>query len=147
MRAVLQRVSEASVSIDGKIFSRIGRGLLVYLGIHRDDTLKDSEWIRKKVIQARIFENEQGKLSLSVKDVGGEILVISQITLYGDMKKGNRPDMSVTMPPAQAKELYEDFVLKIEAESALVIHKGQFAARMDIRSVNAGPITLTLDSC
>jgi len=146
LRAVIQRVHEASVAIDGQTVSSIGKGLLVYLGLHQADTQEDSNWMIKKVLQARVFENGEGKMSLSVADAGGEILVVSQITLYGDMRKGNRPDMTVSMKAAPARDFYAGFMEKLRAATPLKVADGRFAAMMDVHSVNDGPITVILDS-
>jgi len=146
MRVVLQRVKEASVRIDGALFSKIGHGLLIFLGLHRDDTDGDAEWIIKKIVQARIFQNPEGKMSHSVVDIGGEILVVSQVTLYGDLLKGNRPDMGLSMKPSEARPFYEGFVEKLKTASALKVATGQFAALMDVQLQNDGPVTLILDS-
>lgn len=146
MRALIQRVNEASVTIDGKVFSSIGRGLLVYLGVHREDGERDLDWVAKKILGARIFENDQGKMSESVRDTQGELLVISQITLYGDMTRGNRPDMGMNMKPPAAEDLYERLLSKLKDLSGLKVEKGGFGASMHIRSVNDGPVTVWLDS-
>ncbi len=146
MRALVQRVNEARVLVDGKEWARVGRGLLVYLGIHERDTDKEADWIVKRIIQARVFDNEGGRMTHSVVDIRGEILVVSQITLYGDFDKGNRPDMSSSMKPREAKELYERFISKLKDVSGLEVKEGQFGARMNIESVNHGPVTLLIEA-
>ena len=146
MRALMQRVNEARVLVDGEEWAKIGRGLLVYLGIHEKDTDKEAEWIVKKLLQARVFDDAGGRMTHSVVDIHGEILVVSQITLYGDFSKGNRPDMSSSMRPREAEELYKKFISKLKEASGLEVKKGQFGARMDIQSVNHGPVTLLIEA-
>src|SRR6185295_2990176 len=113
MRALLQRVSSASVTVDGKVTGQIDRGLLVLLGIRKDDTPADGEWTAKKILQARIFEDDAGKMNRSVVDIAGGLLVVSQFTLYGDLSKGTRPSFSDSMPGEQAKAFYADWVAKL----------------------------------
>ncbi|MBN1688266.1 MAG: D-tyrosyl-tRNA(Tyr) deacylase [Candidatus Omnitrophica bacterium] len=146
MRAVIQRVKEASVTIEGKVYDTIGPGLLVYLGLREGDTSEDASWMRKKIMMARVFGDEHGKMGRSVQDIQGEILLISQITLYGEMRKGNRPDMTVSMKPQEAKDFFEQFVKQLSEESKLPVKQGQFGASMEIHSTNDGPVTLILDS-
>lgn len=143
---MLQRVDEASVIIDGKAFSSIRTGLLVYLGIHRSDTDREAGWIRRKILQARVFPDAGGKMGVSVSESGGEILVVSQITLYGSLAGGNRPDMGENMAPGDARIFFESFVRKLAQESGLVVRQGQFGTLMDICSVNHGPVTLWVES-
>jgi len=142
----MQRVNEARVLVDGEEWAKIGRGLLVYLGIHEKDTDKEAEWIVKKLLQARVFDDAGGRMTHSVVDIHGEILVVSQITLYGDFSKGNRPDMSSSMRPREAEELYKKFISKLKEASGLEVKEGQFGARMDIQSVNHGPVTLLIEA-
>ncbi|MCM8775846.1 MAG: D-aminoacyl-tRNA deacylase [Candidatus Omnitrophica bacterium] len=146
MRAVLQRVDRAVVFVEGREHAAIGRGLLVYLGIHREDTEKDSDWMIYKILQARIFADESGKMAKSILEVRGELMIVSQITLYGDLLKGNRPDMILNMKLPEAKSFYELFLEKLKASCPLKIHSGVFGADMDILSTNDGPITLVIDS-
>ena len=146
MRALLQRVSSASVTVDGQIVGQIGRGLLVLLGIHKDDTASDGERIAKKILQARIFEDDAGKMNLCVSDIKGELLIISQFTLYGDLSKGTRPSFSDSMPGEAARAFYADWVTKLRAQCPLKIEEGRFAATMQVSLVNEGPVTLMLDS-
>ncbi|MDD5217809.1 MAG: D-aminoacyl-tRNA deacylase [Candidatus Omnitrophica bacterium] len=146
MRALIQRVSEASVTIDEKQIASIGRGILVYLGVHQKDTGKDCEWVIKRTMQARIFENANGKFDQSVADIRGEILVVSEMTLYGDLRHGNRPDMIANMKPAEARVFFENFVLRLQSVSGLKVEKGEFGAHMKVRSVNDGPVTVMVDS-
>jgi len=146
MRAVIQRVREASVTIDGRVFSSIGRGILVYLGLHEGDGEPDFKWMIRKVPMARIFENEQGKLSHSVLEIRGEILMVSQFTLLGTLWQGNRPDMTQSMNPENARPLFGRFVETLAASTGLTVRSGQFGASMQVSSVNDGPVTLMLDS-
>jgi len=146
MRALLQRVSSAGVSVDGQAVGQIGRGLLVLLGIHKDDAAADGEWIAKKILQARIFEDDAGKMNLSVSDIKAELLIVSQFTLYGDLSKGTRPSFSDSMPGDLARAAYAEWVLKLRSQCALKIEEGRFAATMKVSLVNEGPVTLLLDS-
>jgi D-tyrosyl-tRNA(Tyr) deacylase len=148
MRALLQRVSSATVSIDdGQITGSISRGLLVLVAIHKDDTLAaDGQWIASKILQARIFEDPAGKMNLSVTDVVGELLVVSQFTLYGDLRKGTRPSYSDAMPPDPARAFYHQWLELLRGMTPLKIAQGRFAAKMQVALVNDGPVTLMLDS-
>lgn len=145
MRAVLQRVREASVSVEGREVGRIGPGLLALLGVHREDTDQDLEWMVQKVPNLRIFEDEAGKMNRSLVDVGGGLLVVSQFTLYGDAAKGRRPNFMDAMAPEPAAALIERLVERYRA-TGLTVATGQFRAMMDVALVNAGPVTLVLDS-
>ena len=145
MRAVVQRVSRASVTVDGTVNGSIGRGLLVFLGVGREDAQKDIDFITDKITNLRIFECHEGKMNLSVKDIGGSILLISQFTLYGDCRKGWRPDFTAAGPPDKANQLYEQTIASIK-EKGVPVETGVFAAHMDIDSINDGPVTLILDS-
>jgi D-aminoacyl-tRNA deacylase len=146
MRAVLQRVSSASVTVEGKITGQIERGLLVLLGIHKLDTDADSDWIIRKILATRIFEDDAGKMGRSVIDISGGILVVSQFTLYGDMRKGNRPDFTDSMPGALAKDFYAAWMSKLRQSCTLKVEEGIFAAHMDVQLTNDGPVTILLDS-
>ena len=146
MRAVVQRVSSASVSVEGRLVSSIGAGLLVLLGIHKDDCERDSGWLIKKILNLRIFEDDAGKMGRSVLDISGAILVVSQFTLYGDAKKGNRPDFTASMPGPQAREFYAAWMTKLRAACNLEIKEGVFAAMMSVQLVNEGPVTIVIDS-
>ena len=145
MRVVLQRVTEASVSVDGEIKGQIEKGLLVLLGVGREDTTADADILAKKIAAARTFSDENEKMNLSVKDIEGQLLIISNFTLYGDMKRGSRPSFDPAMPPKEAKELYEYFCNQIKAEG-LPVSTGEFGADMKVSSLNDGPITIFMDS-
>src|SRR5260370_21154877 len=128
MRALLQRVSSAKVSVDGEITGIMGRGLLVFVGIHARDTQEEGAWIIRKILSLRIFEDEQGKMGRSVTDIGGELLLVSQFTLYGDLRKGTRPDFGESMPGERAREFYEQWVRSVRQSCALKIEEGIFGA-------------------
>lgn len=145
MRAVVQRVSEASVSVEGKSVARIGPGLLVLLGVGRGDTEEDAESLAEKVVHLRVFPDEAGQMNRSVLDMGGEVLVVSQFTLYGDCRKGRRPSYADAAPPEEASRLYQGFVSRVQ-ESGLAVQEGVFRAMMDVSLVNRGPVTILLDS-
>ena len=145
MRAVVQRVSEASVSVDGEIVSRIGKGLLILLGVGADDTESDAEYLADKIANLRIFEDEKGKMNLSVLDVGGEAMVVSQFTLYGDCRKGRRPSFTQAARPDKAQALYSYFILRLR-EEGVPTREGVFQAHMKVNLTNEGPVTILLDS-
>ncbi|MBC8377698.1 MAG: D-tyrosyl-tRNA(Tyr) deacylase [Planctomycetes bacterium] len=145
MRAVIQRVSRASVTVDSHITGNIQQGLLVFLGVAKDDTENDISFMAEKVVNLRIFEDADGKMNLSVKDIGGGILLISQFTLFGDCRKGRRPDFTAAGAPETAKLLYEKTITAI-GEKGVPVQTGIFAAHMHIDSINDGPVTLILDS-
>ena len=145
MRAVVQRVSSASVEINTSTAGKIGKGILVLLGVSNQDTEKEVRFMADKVINLRIFPDKEDKMNLSAKDVDGEILVVSQFTLYGDCRKGRRPSYNDAAMPEKAKELYNLFVDTIK-ESGLKIATGEFQAMMQVSLVNDGPVTILLDS-
>ena len=144
MKALIQRVKRASVTIGGELYSKIGKGLLVFLGVEKEDTVENCEKLSQKVLNLRIFEDENDKMNLSVNDVKGEILVVSQFTLCGDCKKGTRPSFDKAAHPDIAVKLYEDFVEKIRA-SGLKTETGKFRAMMDVELVNDGPVTFMVE--
>lgn len=145
MRAVVQRVSEASVTVDEKVFGQIGQGLLVLLGIADSDEAADLEYLLRKIPALRIFEDEAGKMNLSVDDVAGSLLVVSQFTLIADNAKGNRPSFIRAARPEKAIPIYEDFIAKLRA-TGLKVECGIFGAHMKVRLLNDGPVTILLDS-
>ena len=146
MRVVIQRVTSASVTIDGQVKSSIGLGLLVLLGIEVDDTVEDIEWLCGKISKLRIFSDENGNMNLSIADVNGEFLVISQFTLHASTKKGNRPSFLSAARPEQAIPLYEKFLLRLENESGRKVYSGEFGADMKVALLNDGPVTIWMDS-
>lgn len=145
MRAVIQKVSRASVSVDGKIIGEIGKGILILLGISREDTQKEANYLLDKTLNLRIFEDIEDKMNLSLQDIQGELLVVSQFTLYGDARKGRRPSFIKAALPEQANLLYEYFVREAKLKVANVA-TGKFQAMMDVELVNDGPVTILLDS-
>ena len=146
MRAVIQRTSEASVTIEGRVAGRIGRGLLVLLGIEHEDTLEDAAWLAGKIAQMRIFSDLDGKMNHSVLDVGGGVLVVSQFTLHASTKKGNRPSFIRAARPENAVPLYESFIAQVEAHLGQPVRRGIFGADMQVALVNDGPVTIAMDS-
>ena len=146
MRAVIQRVSEASVTIKGDVKAQISSGLVILLGIHSDDTIKDVKWLVNKIIQLRIFSDEDGKMNLSVQNIDGNVLVISQFTLFARTKKGTRPSFIGSAKPAIAIPLYEAFLTQIEEALQKEIGSGEFGADMKVSLVNDGPVTITIDT-
>jgi D-tyrosyl-tRNA(Tyr) deacylase len=145
MRAVVQRVSQASVKVDGEVVGQIERGLLVLLGVTHADTESDAAYLASKIAGLRIFEDDAGKMNLSVTDIGGAVLAVSQFTLYGDVRKGKRPSFDNAARPERARELYERFVAEIRV-LGLRCETGQFQAHMDVSLTNDGPVTILLDS-
>ena len=146
MRVVIQRVRKASVSIDGSINGEIGIGLLILLGIEEADTEEDAQWLSSKINHLRIFNDKDGIMNLSVQDVGGDILVVSQFTLYASTKKGNRPSYIKAAKPETAIPLYELFIKLMEQDLGKPIQTGKFGAMMDISLVNDGPVTILIDT-
>ena len=145
MRAVVQRVKKAKVTVDGEIIGEIGTGLMVLLGVGKEDSEKDLEYLKEKVLNLRIFNDEEGKMNNSLIDIGGELLVVSQFTLYGDARKGKRPGFSDAANPETANFMYEQFI-KSAKESGVKTANGKFGADMDVEFINWGPVTILLDS-
>ena len=145
MRAVLQRVTRAKVTVAGEIVGQIGPGLLVLVGVEQDDTEQDARALAERTISLRIFEDPDGKMNLSVRDINGSVLVVSQFTLLGDCRKGRRPSFIDAAPPERADELYKLYVAAIAAEN-ISTATGKFRAMMEVELVNDGPVTLLLDS-
>ncbi len=145
MRAVVQRVSRAQVAVDGEIVGEVGRGLLVLLGVTHADTEADADYLADKIAGLRVFEDENGKMNLDTAAVGGGILVVSQFTLYGDVRRGKRPSFDAAAKPERARELYEHFVARIRA-AGLPCQTGRFQEMMEVELVNDGPVTILLDS-
>lgn len=146
MRVLIQRVSEASVTIDGSVKSAIGPGLLVLLGIENEDESEDINWLCKKIVQLRIFGDEEGKMNRSVQDINGDILVISQFTLHASTKKGNRPSYIKAARPEVAIPLYENFLDQLSIALGKPVGSGTFGADMKVRLLNDGPVTIWIDS-
>jgi D-tyrosyl-tRNA(Tyr) deacylase len=146
MRSVIQRVSQASVTINGEVKSKISLGLLILLGIEEADTQDDIEWLCSKISKLRIFDDENSIMNLSVQDVDGEIIVVSQFTLHASTKKGNRPSYIKAAKPEIAIPLYEAFVKKLKDESGIIMQTGEFGAMMEIALINDGPVTIVIDS-
>ncbi len=145
MKAVIQRVRSSSVMVDNEISGAIDQGLLVLLGIHQDDTREQLEWMCKKISKLRIFEDDEGKMNLSVQDVGGEILVVSQFTLYANSEKGTRPSFIEAARPEKAEPMYEEMIKWFETNTDLNIQTGEFGAMMNVRLENDGPVTIILE--
>ncbi|MDP9034402.1 MAG: D-aminoacyl-tRNA deacylase [Myxococcota bacterium] len=145
MRAVVQRVLRASVEIDGVEVGAIARGLLAYLGFGRDDTSEDCAWVLAKIVGLRVFEDDAGKMARDVASVGGALLLVSQFTLYGDVRRGRRPSFDGAMAPADAEQAYEAFV-RAARSTRIPVATGRFRAHMRVHSANDGPVTLCIDS-
>ena len=145
MRVVLQRVAHASVTVEEKVIGKIQRGFLLLVGVTHDDTMEDMEYLVRKIVQMRIFEDEEGKLNRSIQDIGGEILSVSQFTLYADTKKGNRPSFSKAAPGDVALEMFEQFNGLLR-DTGVPVETGQFGADMKVELLNDGPVTILLDS-
>jgi D-aminoacyl-tRNA deacylase len=145
MRAVVQRVSEARVVVDGEVVGEIGRGLCVLLGVAREDGEEEAERLAGRIARLRIFENDDGRFDRSLLDVGGEALVVSQFTLIADTRKGNRPSFTDAASPEQAEPLYEEFCAALQ-ELGVVVARGRFGSRMAVELLNDGPVTIVLDA-
>jgi D-tyrosyl-tRNA(Tyr) deacylase len=145
MKAVVQRVSRASVSVDGKVVGTIGPGMLVLVAAAREDGSDQVDWMARKLPGLRIFPDNDGKMNLSLEQVKGEMLIVSQFTLYGDCRKGKRPSYGGAAPPEQAEKLYEDFINRVR-EQGIPVQTGVFGAMMDVELINDGPVTLIVDS-
>ncbi|PKG41164.1 D-aminoacyl-tRNA deacylase [Psychroflexus sp. MES1-P1E] len=146
MKIVVQRVKEATVEIGNETSGTINKGLLIFLGIEHEDGQEDIDWLVKKIIYLRVFPDEQGKMNLSLKDIEGELLVVSQFTLHASVKKGNRPSFTKSAKPELAKKLYEDFLKTLQNDTITKIQTGRFGADMQILLINDGPLTFILDS-
>jgi len=146
MRAVIQRVSEASLRVDGVVIGSIGKGLLVFLGIEDADNIEDIQWLSGKITNMRLFNDDQGLMNLALKDVEGEILLVSQFTLHASTKKGNRPSYIKASKPEVAKPLYEKMILQLTADAGKQIQCGIFGADMKVSLLNDGPVTIIIDS-
>ena len=144
MRAVVQRVSRAQVTVNGEVSGEIGLGLLVLVGVGRDDTEADAIYLSEKIVGLRVFEDDRGKMNRSVQDVGGSVLAVSQFTLYGDVRRGKRPSFDDAAPPEKARQLYEFFVEQMRG-SGLRCETGRFQEMMKVELVNEGPVTILLD--
>lgn len=145
MRAVIQRVSQAKVKVSGNVVGEIGPGLLVFLGVGKEDSAADAEYLLEKIVNLRIFEDEAGKFNLSLLDCAGQMMVVSQFTLYADCRQGRRPSFTAAAPAEMARALYELF-LERARQKGLRVAAGIFQARMEIELINSGPVTILLDS-
>lgn len=145
MKIVIQRVKSASVTVNGKVTGSIGHGLLLLVGVHQDDTEEQLKWCCRKIPKLRIFNDDEGYMNLSVQDVGGEILVVSQFTLYGNMDKGNRPSFIEAGKPDMSEPMYDKMVEILKKDSGVNIETGEFGAMMDVKLVNDGPVTLVME--
>lgn len=146
MRVVIQRVSSASVSIDGIAKAKINQGLLILLGIENEDTIEDSSWLIKKIINLRIFNDVDEKMNLSLADVQGDVIIVSQFTLHASTKKGNRPSYIKAARPEIAIPLYEDFIKGFESQLGKEVGSGSFGAMMEVELINDGPVTISIDT-
>lgn len=146
MRLVIQRAKDASVTIDGSVHGKIKHGLVILAGIEHEDTQADADWLVGKLINLRIFSDSEGKMNLSIQDINGQFLIISQFTLHASTKKGNRPSYIQAARPETAIPLYEYFIGKLKAESRLPVETGVFGANMQVKLMNDGPVTIWMDS-
>ena len=146
MRILIQRVEKASVSVDGSLKGKINKGLLIFVGISKSDTNSDIEYVVDKSVNLRLFPDVNGKFHFSVRDIKGELMVISQFTLYGDTRRGRRPSFSDAMGPVEAEDIFNKVIQRFKSNSGLAVAEGQFGSHMDIKLVNDGPVTIWLDS-
>lgn len=146
MRAVVQRVKEASVTIDGSVYAQIGAGFLILLGIEQTDTHEDIQWLSAKIAKLRVFGDDQGAMNRSLLDIAGQCLVVSQFTLHASTKKGNRPSFIKAARPETAIPLYETFVKQLATDTQTEVATGQFGAMMDVALINDGPVTILIDT-
>ena len=146
MKVVIQRVSQATVKVSDKIISEIKLGFLILLGVEKSDSKEDIDWLVNKISNLRVFSDNELKMNLSIKDIKGEIIVVSQFTLHAKTKKGNRPSYIKAANPEQAEPLYEEFILQLKNESAVSVQSGVFGANMQVDIVNDGPVTIIMDS-
>jgi D-tyrosyl-tRNA(Tyr) deacylase len=146
MKSVLQRVSQASVTVDNQVIGQIGQGLLVLFGVEKADDEDKLDYHIGKLLRLRIFADEHGKMNRSIQDIRGELLIVSQFTLAGDCRKGNRPGFDNAMPPAEAEQMYQQFVARLRQESGLKVETGSFGAMMQMALVNDGPVTFLLEN-
>jgi len=145
MRVVIQRVKQAQVTVDSTVKGAIGKGLLIFVAVAKEDSLTDIDYLTRKIVELRIFEDQHGKMNLSVLDVGGELLIVSQFTLLGDCVKGRRPSFDEAADPKTAEDLYQRFVEALKSKG-LTVATGEFRAMMDVSLINDGPVTFILDS-
>lgn len=145
MRAVVQRISRGQVTVDNQIVGKVGKGFLVLLGVSEEDTQDEVIYMAQKIVGLRVFQDEEGKMNRSINDINGEMLVVSQFTLYGDCRKGRRPSFVKAARPEKADELYQSFVAEVRGQG-ISVETGQFQAEMSVELVNQGPVTLLIDS-
>lgn len=146
MRLLIQRVTEATLRIEGEVYSQIGKGMLVFVGIEQEDSVQDMDWLAGKLSRLRIFDDEAGVMNLDISQIGGEVMVVSQFTLHASTKKGNRPSYIRSAPEAISRPLYEEFVAKVEQAVGRSVATGVFGADMQISLINDGPVTIWIDS-
>ncbi|MDN5341463.1 D-aminoacyl-tRNA deacylase [Oceanotoga sp. DSM 15011] len=146
MRAVVQRVEEAKVKVNEEVTGKIKQGLLLLLGISNDDDIKDIKWLADKIMNLRIFEDKDGKMNLSLLETGGELLIVSQFTLYGDCRKGRRPSFTESAPPEKANEIYLQFLDYVKSNYNINLQTGKFQTEMKVHLINDGPVTFILES-
>ena len=146
MKIVIQRVSEARVKVSNKIISEIKLGFLILLGVEKSDSKEDINWLVSKILNLRVFSDDEHKMNLSIKDINGEIIVVSQFTLHAKTKKGNRPSYIKAANPEQAETLYKEFISQLKNKSAVSVQSGVFGANMQVDIVNDGPVTIIIDS-